>query len=114
MDFDLRLEFELGDAAQVLSQNFSFDFELMLISGVLVMASAATAEMRAGWGDALRRWLYDRRGMGTSEAGFFLGERGFDLLSGENKGDEYGFAFSAGIGRKAGESVAAIDKLFNV
>jgi hypothetical protein len=109
MDFDFALQFELRDAAQVLTQDFFFDFELMLISSVLIMASAATAEMWAGWGDALRRWLDDRRGMGTSEAGLFLGERGFDFLSGENKRDEYGFAFSARVGGKAGESVAAID-----
>jgi hypothetical protein len=52
--------------------------------------------------------------MGTGEAGFFLGYRSLDFLSGENKGNEYGLAFSAGIGSEAGESVAAVDELFNV
>ncbi len=82
------------------------------------MASAATAEMRARRGDALRGRLDDRRGLSTGKAGLFLGECGFYFLSGENKRDEYGFAFSAviaaGIGGKAGESVAAIDKLFYI
>jgi hypothetical protein len=114
MDFDLRLEFEFGDTAQVLAQDLLLDFELMLVSGVLVMTSATAAEMRAGRGDALRRRLDDRRGMGTGEAGFFLGERGLDFLSGENKGNEDGLAFSSDIGREAGESVAAVDELFNV
>ncbi len=114
MDFDFRLEFQFGDTAQVLAQDFLLDFELMLVSGVLVMASATTAEMRAGRGDALRRRFDDRRGVRTGEARFFLGERGLDFLSGENKRDEYGFAFTARIGREAGESVAAVDELFNV
>ena len=86
----------------------------MLISSVLVMASAAAAEMRAWRGDALRGRLDDHRGLSTGEAGLFLGECGFDFLSGENKRDECGFAFSARVGGKAGESVAAIDKLFNI
>lgn len=114
MDFDFAWQFELSDAAQVLTQDFFFDFELMLISGVLVMASAATAEMWTWRRNPLERRLDDRRSLGTGEAGLFLGEGGFDFLSGENKGNEYGFAFSASIGGEAGESVAAIDELFNV
>ena len=105
MDFDFRLEFEFGDTAQILEQDFLLDFELMLVSGVLVMASATTAEMRAGRGDALRRRFDDRRGVSTGEAGFFLGERGLDFLSGENKRDEYGFAFSAAPHRQGGGRV---------
>jgi hypothetical protein len=61
----------------------------------------------------LRGGLDNCFGLGAGEAGSFFGERGFDFFSGENKGNEYGFAFSAGIGGKTGESVAAIDELFN-
>jgi hypothetical protein len=76
------------------------------------MASAATAEMWTGWRDALRSRFDDCRGVGTGEAGLFFGDCGCDFLSAENKGDEYGLAFSARIGGKAGESVAAVDELF--
>jgi len=54
----------------------------------------------------------------AGEAGLFLGERGFDLFSGENERDEHGLAASAVFmirrrGRKASEAVAAVDELFN-
>ncbi len=47
MDLDFALQFELGDAAQVLAQDFFLDLELMIVGGVLVVASAATGEMWA-------------------------------------------------------------------
>jgi len=114
MDFDFAGQFEPGDAAQVLAQDFLLDFELVRVGGLLVMASAAAGEMRAGRGDAMGRGLDNRFGVGAGESGLFLGERGFDFLSGENKGDEDGLAATARVGRKASESVAAVDELFNV
>jgi len=53
MDFDFAGQFEPGDAAQVLAQDFLLDFELVRVGGLLVMASAAAGEMRAGRGT---RW----------------------------------------------------------
>jgi hypothetical protein len=65
----------------------------------------------------------------AGEAGFFLGNGGFDFLSSKNEGDEDGLA--AGVvfltfifificicicgrgGGEAGESVAAVDELFD-
>ena len=108
------LQFDLGDAAQVLAQDFFLDLELLLVAGVLVVASAAAAEMWTRRQDAVRRRLYDGSGLRTGEAGLFLGDCGFDFFSGENKRDEDGFAAAVVIGRKASESVAAIDQLFNV
>jgi hypothetical protein len=52
--------------------------------------------------------------MCASEARFFFRERRVDFLSGKNKRNENGLAASAIVGRKASESVAAIDELFNV
>jgi hypothetical protein len=91
----------------------------MLIADVLVLASAATTEMWTGRRDAVRRRLYDCAGVRTGETGFFFGDYGFDLFSGEDKGNEDSFAASAGFvavrsGRKTSESVATIDQLFNV
>jgi hypothetical protein len=52
--------------------------------------------------------------VGAREAGLFFGDCGFDFFSGENKGDKDSLAASAVVGRKAGESVATVDQLFNV
>ena len=54
--------------------------------------------------------------MRASEAGLFFGEGGVDCFSGQDKGDENGFAAArvGVVGRKASEAVASVDKLFNV
>ena len=54
MQLNFALQFELGDAAQVLVEDFFLDFELMIVAGVLVVASAAAGEMRAGRRNAVR------------------------------------------------------------
>jgi hypothetical protein len=82
MDFDFTLQVELGDAAQVFAQDFFLDVELVLIGGVLVMASAAAGEMWTGRRDAVRRGLENCFGLCAGEAGLFFGDGRFDLLSG--------------------------------
>jgi hypothetical protein len=62
---------------------------------VLIVASAAAGEMRAGRRDAVRGGLDDCFGLCTGEAGLFFGECGFDVFSGEDEGDEDGFAAAA-------------------
>ena len=76
----------------------------------------------------MRRRLHYCAGLGAGEAGFFFRECRFDFLSGKNKGDENRLAASpvfAGrfiarrsiswrSGRKASESVAAVDQFFDV
>src|SRR5208282_5198366 len=86
MQLDFAIEFELGDAPQILAQNLFLDFELMLVIGVLVVASTAGTKIWARRRNTMRRRLYDRFGAGSGETGLFLGDRGFDLFSGETKG----------------------------
>jgi len=117
MHFDFALQLELGDAPQVLAQDFFLDLELVLVGGVLVLASAAMAEVRTRRLDAVRRGLYYFAGLGSGKARLLFGERGFDLFCGEGEGNEHGFAASAVFtswrsGRKASEAVAAVDQLF--
>jgi len=81
--------------AQVLAQDFFLDLELVIVGGVLVVASAAAGEMRAGGRDAVRGRFYDCGGLGAGEAGFFFSECGFDLFSSKNKRNENGFAAAA-------------------
>ena len=72
MQLNFALQFELGDAVQIFAQNLFLDFELMLVGGVLVVASAATGEIGAGRRDAVRRGFDYGVGVGASEAGFLL------------------------------------------
>ncbi len=58
MDLNFALQFELGDAPQVLAQDFFLDFELMLVGGVLILASTAAGEVRTWRPHAMRRRLY--------------------------------------------------------
>lgn len=115
---NLALQFELGYAAQVLAQYFFLDLELALVGGVLVVAATAASKIGTSRLDSVRRRLYDCRGAGASEAGLLFGNRGFYLFSGKNKRNENSFAATAVLiagrcGRKASQSVAAVDELFN-
>jgi hypothetical protein len=119
MQVNFALEFELGDATQVLAQDFFLDLELMFVGGVLVVASATACEMWARWRDAVRGGLDDCFGLCTGEAGLFFGECGFDVFSGEDKGDEDGFAASVVFiarrrGGEARQAVAAVYELFDI
>ena len=118
MHLNLTGKFELGDAAQILAQDFFLDIELMVVVGMLIVTSATAGEMRTGRRYAVRGGLHDCGSMSAREAGLFFGDRGVDFFAGENKGNEDGFAAAAVLigglrGGKAGESVAAVDELFN-
>jgi len=113
MCLDFAIEFDPGDAPQVFAHDFLLDFQLMLVGGVLVVASAAMAEMRTRWRDAMRGRFYDGPGVGACVAGLFFGERGVDFFYRKNKRDEDGLAASLVIGRKASQPVAAVDELFD-
>ena len=51
--------------------------------------------------------------MGAGKVGLLFGERGFNFLARENKGNKYCLAASVIVGREASQSIAAIDELFN-
>ena len=82
MHLDFALQFEFGDAAQVLAQDFFLDLELVLVAGVLIVASAAAGEVWTGWLGAVRGRLYYFARLGAGESGLLFGERGFDFFSG--------------------------------
>ena len=106
MQLNFALEFELGDAAQVLAQDFFLDLELVLVGGMLIVASAAVGEMWAGRRDAVRRRFHDCFCLRADEAGFFFRECGFDLFSDEDEGNEDGLAAGVvfAVGRSGGEA----------
>ena len=94
--------------------DFFLDRELVLVAGVLVVASSAVRIIRTGRGRAMRRRFCDAGDPGAGEARLLFGDGGLDFLSRENKGDEYGLAAPTVVGGQARQSVAAIDELFNV
>ncbi len=118
MQLNFALQFEFGDAAQVLPQNFSFYFELVVVVGVLVMASA-TAGVIGTWRlNAVRRRFDDCDCARAREARLFFGERSFDFFPGKNEGNKGGLAAAVVSiiwrnGGKASEAVAAIDQFFD-
>ena len=111
--FNLGRELELGPAAQVLKQNFFFDFELMLVAGVLVVTSAAVGEILTLWLDALCRWLDNTLESCAREALLARRDHCFNFFARQHKGEEDSFGAALIVRRKAGESVAAVDEFFN-
>ena len=85
----------------------------MFVGGVLVVASAAAAEVRAGGQDALGRGLDDRFGLGSGEPGLLLGEGGFDFLARRTKGRKTALPRPRSSAGRCGETVAAVDQLFD-
>jgi len=84
-----------------------------VVTGVLIVATAAWAEMRAqGWHTVGRR-LNHRVGVGAGEPRLLFGDRSFDGLSRQNEWNEDGFAPPARIRGQPRQSVAAVDQFFN-
>ena len=106
MHLDFAFELEFGDAAQILAQDFRLDLELMLVSGMLIVASAAAAEIWARRLDAVRRRFYDFVGVRAGEAGFRFRDNGFDVFPCKDAGNKHSLPASAFLirGRSDGKA----------
>src|SRR5579862_4036452 len=117
VNFNVEGQVEFRRAAQSFAQDFLFDFDLVLVRGVLIVTSAALTVIGTGRLHAVRGSLNDCISLGSRKSRFLLGESGFDFFVGENEGDEDGFAagtvVAGRIGGKTGQAVAAVDHLFN-
>jgi len=80
---------------------------------VLIMASAALAEVGTVGCDAVWRRFDDNVGVCAGEPGLLLRERGFDFFSGKDEGYEDGLAAAALVRGETGQAVAAVDQLFD-
>jgi hypothetical protein len=112
LNLEIGGEFQLGDASEILFEDFGFELELVIVGGVLVVASAAASEVGAVRVDAIGRWGKECLEFRTGEAGFLFGDGGFDLFGGEDEGDEDGFAASVIVGGEAGQAGASVDEFF--
>jgi len=113
MDLDIDWQLQLGRSPQGFAQDFFLDFELMFVAGVLVVATAAWAEVGTAGLDALRGRRDDLIGTGACKAGLLLGKRGVNFFPRKHKWHEYGLASAARVGGQARQPFAAVDQLFN-
>lgn len=113
MDDQFGFQLQLGDAAKIFPQYRSFDFQLMLVTGVLIVAASAGLEIRTIGLDSLRRWLQDFFCVGARESRLFFYEFRLHFFSGKNERQERSFAASVLVGGQAGEAVSAIDQFFD-
>src|SRR5579864_8412910 len=77
------------------------------------MAAAAASEMRAARFDSMRRPLQDRVRARPCEARLLVGECSLNLLSAQHERNEDGFATAFLVGGQVGQSIAAVDHLFD-
>jgi hypothetical protein len=113
MHLDCAGQLQFGNPPQVLEQDFFLDLELMLVAGVLVVASATGGKVWTARLNAVWRSLDDGIGPGAREARLLLGQRGFDLFSGQHERQKHSLAAPAFVGGQTRKPVAAVDQLFN-
>jgi len=113
MDLNIAGQFQLGRALESFAQNIALDRELMLVAGVLVMASATVGEVWTGRLDAMRGTFEDRVGLRADKSRLLLDDRRFDLFPGKYEWNESGFCASACVGGKARKAIAAVNQFFN-
>ena len=129
MNLKFRVELQLGEAAEIFPQNRCFDFQLVLIAAVLIMASSASGEVWAMRLNTVRGSLQEFIYTSASESLLLFDKRCFHSLVFEHKGDKNSLAAAMLIrrmtvsrktgrrkslgrnvlGRKPRQSVAAIN-----
>src|SRR5882672_880329 len=84
MNLQLSRQLQLGDAPQIFFENSSFDFELMLVTGVLVVASATAPKIWAWRLDPKRRRRQNLIDLRPRETGLVVNDSGFDAFAFEH------------------------------
>ncbi len=84
----LLAQMEFGDARERFFQDRRFDFQLMFIISMLVMAAAAAPKIRAGGLDAMRRALENIFGAAPGKCGFLINDAGLHVLPRQDKGKQ--------------------------
>jgi hypothetical protein len=78
MNHDRTRQLQLGHAPQGLAQDFFFDFQLMFVAGVLVVAASAPGEILASRLDPLGRGFDELIGSAPREPRLLFGQRRLD------------------------------------
>ena len=113
MQPNLSRQFNLRDPPQRLAQNSSFELQLPLVGDVLIMASATLAEIRTASFDAIRRRFDQPRNRAARESRLLLLDLSLNFFSRQNKRHKHRHAAPIRTGRRACQSVTAVDQLFD-
>ena len=108
------VQLQLGDATQIFFQDGRLDLELMLVIGVLIVASATAREVRASRSDASRRGCENSFQPGSSKPRLLFAKDCLHAFARQYEGHKHRFARALFVGRKPRQSFAAIDQLFNI
>jgi hypothetical protein len=85
----------------------------MLITRMLIVASAAPRKVGASGRDTMHRRLEDLIDSGPDEARLLPDQSRFNFFVSKNKRDERSLAASVLVGGKTRKTVAAVDQLFD-
>jgi hypothetical protein len=113
MDDWVRIQFNLGDATKVFLQDGCFDFELVCVTRVLIMAASTFAEVRTLGRDTPRRSFKDVVNARAGEATLLFHERCFDSLAFEHERQKDSLASALFIGWQARQPISAIHEFFD-
>lgn len=114
MHHQLIRQFKFGDSAQILFENCSLDLELIFVSGVLVMASAAALKVGAVCLGPIRRWSQNVIQPRPGKTGFVPDHGRFDFFASQDERHEHGLAAAIFVGWQAGQPISAINQFFYV
>lgn len=85
----------------------------MLVVGMLIVTATTANEVRASGRDSMYRGFYNLLRAGAGKTGFTFEQCRLNFFALEHKRQEDGFAAAVLIGGQAGQTVAAVDQLFN-
>src|SRR5450432_558220 len=114
MNVKLAGKFNLRRPPQRLSQNLRLDFQLVLVTRMLVLAPAAALEVGASRLDPVRRGGVHPAEPSPSESRLLFGECCLNLFIFKHKGDENSFSGTMLVSRQPRQPIPAINQLLNL
>src|SRR6266446_3220559 len=113
VQLDLRLQLDLRDPLQRLSQDSSLVLQLSLVRNMLVLTSAAPLKVRTSRFHPFRGSFDQLRNRSACEPCFTGRSLRFDALSGQHEWHENSHAAAVRVCRSTSQAVAAINQFFD-
>jgi hypothetical protein len=98
MDDQIDAQFYLRNATESLLEDGGFNFDLVFVTGMLVLTSATGGEIRALGVGPVRRSLANMIGVGPGKSCLFGDDRAFNAFALEDERHEHSFAVPRLIG----------------
>ena len=96
LNFGFQIEF--ADSGKRFVEYCGFNFELVLVTGVLVVTTSAALEVRAVWRNPTRGSADNLLNFCASKCGLIVAQAGLDSLTLQNEGQENRFPAATLIG----------------